>query len=298
MNEGFRGSFDVTSASETEKDFQIGYFVCYEKTGLIMFRDAQQKEFDLARILILVKEWDFNNGEKNFPKPYLIAEDGSVKEFGANILYTYLNNSNARIVVFGAVADVAINHLDERLNPQANDYKGFQKKHLSRNNDSRFFLVDEDGKGNLTIYLKGKKAEKEEDNGTGNIGIKISGTDDNGNLSLSFNGKFAITQTQTDGDNETAIAQILMDNTKDAEKIKIIDKTKNTIVMNKDGIIIETENIRIGKTQTLKKILEKLIDAVTKITQNTPAGPTVSPPLNMAQFTSLKQELNEFMDKQ
>ena len=76
------------------------------------------------------------------------------------------------------------------------------------------------------------------------------------------------------------------------------DKHGNIIEANKAGLILETKTIRIGKDQTLKKILDKLIDAITKITQSTPAGPTVSPPLNMAQFVSLKQEIAQFMDTQ
>lgn len=298
MSEGFTPSFTEYIKPELAKDFNVGYFVFHEDTKTLAFQDAQQREIDISRILFLTREWDFNNGEKNLPKPYLIDENGAIKEYGSNLIYSYLNSSESRIVIFGAVQDFGFNHVDAALNPKTTDYEGIQEKHVSRNNKKRFFTVTEDGKGNVFVYLKGKKGDTEENTGTGSMGIKISGTDNHGNLSLTLNGKFVVTQTQTDGETETPIAQLLFDNTKDAEKIKIVDKAKNIFLMNKDGIVLETAAIRIGKDQTLKKILDKLIDAITKITQNSPSGPTISPPLNMAQFAALKQEIADFMDKQ
>lgn len=288
MSEGFTPSLTEYIKPELAKDFQIGYFIFHEDTKTLAFQDAQQREIDISRILFLIKEWDFNNGEKNLPKPYLIDENGAVKEFGANLLYSYLNSSESRIVIFGAVQDFGFQHLDTVLNPKINDYEGFQEKHVSRNNKKRFFTVTEDG--DVFIYLKGKE-------NNGNIGIKLEGNGAaNGNFSLSLNGKFALNMQTEDG--KTTYTQMLFDNTKDAEKFKLKDKHGNIIECNKDGMVFETKTIRIGKDQTLKKILDKLIDAITKITQSTPAGPTVSPPLNMAQFVRIKQDLAKFMDTQ
>lgn len=290
MSEGFTPSFTEQKQFELAKDFQIGYFIFYEKTKTLSFQDAQQREIDISRILFLTSEWDFDNGEKNLPKPYLIGKNGAIREYGTNVLYSYLNSTDQRIVVFGAVQDLTLQHLDAVLNPKITDYEGFQEKHISRNNKKRFFTVTEDGKGNVFLYLKGKE-------NNGNIGIKVEGKEAvNGNFSLSLNGKFVLNMQTADG--KTTYTQMLFDNTEGAEKFKLKDKHGNIIEANKTGLILETATIRIGKNQTLKKILDKLIDAITKITQNTPAGPTVSPPLNMAQFTSIKQDLANFMDKQ
>ncbi|MDQ7818680.1 MAG: hypothetical protein RDU14_16765 [Melioribacteraceae bacterium] len=290
MNEGFTPSFVEQKQFDLAKDFQIGYFIFHEDTKTLAFQDAQQREIDISRILFLTREWDFQNGEKNLPKPYLIDENGAIKEYGSSVLYTYLNSTDARIVMFGPVQDLTLNHVDTMLNPKTTDYEGIQEKHISRNNKKRFFTITEDARGNVFLYLKGKE-------NNGNLGIKIEGKEAaNGNFSLSLNGKFALNMQTPDG--KTTYTQMLFDNTDGVEKFKIKDKHGNIIEANKTGLILETATIRIGKDQTLKKILDKLIDAITKMTQSTPAGPTVSPPLNMAQFVSIKQELAKFMDTQ
>ena len=290
MKEGFNKNLHGEEKINPKLDLQIGAFIFYDKTKKTVFRDVQQHEVTLERVLFLTNEWDFQNGEKNLPKPYLIGENGAIKEYGASVLYSYLNSTDQRIVVFGAVQDLTLQHLDPVLNPKTTDYEGFQEKHTSRNNKKRFYTITEDGKGNVFVYLKGKE-------NNGNIGIKIEGNEAaNGNFSLSLNGKFALNLQTPDG--QTTYTQLFFDNTDGEEKFRVKDKHGNIIEANKAGLILETKTIRIGKDQTLKKILDKLIDAITKITQSTPAGPTVSPPLNMAQFVSLKQEIAQFMDTQ
>lgn len=296
MNAGYANTLKMIGMFKSDLALRIGKLVYDDDNKKFFFSDAEGKYFEKENIWFLDKERNYNNGYKDLPLPHTL-KNKEFTETGDILLYTYLDDTFQNIVIIGSLYNLSLDGYDAVLNT-ADDIKNWREKYLSRNNKSRFFSVQDDGKGNVTIYLKGKKADQAEDDGTGNLAIKITGTDQNGNLSLELNGKVAITQTQTDGDTETAISQILLDNTKDAEKIKIIDKTKNIFLMNKDGIVLETTAIRIGKTQTLKKILDKLIDAITKITQNTPAGPTVSPPLNMAAFASIKQELTDFMDKQ
>ena len=286
---------DLINRFGDKTNLKIGCLVFVTEAKEHFFCDANGKYFSLDNVWGLSPERNYESGTKDLPRPFVLEND-EIIEVGDNLVYSFVDDSEQNILILGSLTSYKINSLDPLLNITTSDKDSLSAKYLSRNNKQRFFSVLEDGKGNVTINLLGKNdADKP---GTGNLAIKIKGTDKNGNVNLSMNGKFAITQTQTDGETETAIAQLLFDNTNGAEKIKVIDKTKNRIEMNKDGIILETMSIRIGKDETLKKILDDLISAVLTITQNTPSGPTVSPPLNKAQFDAIKNRIDEFMDKQ
>ena len=281
MKEGYSKNLKSTQELNSRLDLQIGAFIFYEDQSQTVFRDAQQHELTLDRVLLLTNQWDFNNGEKNIPKPFLIGSDGAIKEYGASVLYSYLNSTDARIIVFGAAQDLTINHLDSALNPQTSDYNKIQEKQKSRNNDNRFYSFTEDGQGNLFLYLKGKKTN-------GNFGIKVQGDGDgNGNVILSLNGKFVLNMQTADG--KTTYSQMVFDNTSGDEKFRIKDNHSNIIEVNKQGMIFETATVRVGKSETIKKILDDLITAICAITQNSPSGPTISPPLNKAAFDAITQ---------
>ncbi|MHB8871681.1 MAG: hypothetical protein ACYC5G_04470, partial [Candidatus Doudnabacteria bacterium] len=80
MSNGFTPSFVEQKQFELAKDFNVGCFIFHEDTKTLAFQDAQQREIDISRILFLTREWDFQNGEKNLPKPYLIGDAGEIKE--------------------------------------------------------------------------------------------------------------------------------------------------------------------------------------------------------------------------
>ena len=67
----------------------------------------------------------------------------------------------------------------------------------------------------------------------------------------------------------------------------------------KSGIILETETIRIGKEETVAKLMKDLIEAIRQIKQGTAAGgPTLSPLFNDSVFVSIENRLKNFMDVQ
>jgi hypothetical protein len=290
MKEGFNKNLHGKEGFSPKLDLQIGAFIHYEKNATTIFRDAHQHEVTLERVMCLNSEWDFENGVKNFPKPFLIGANGAIKEYGATVLYSYLNSTDARIVVFGPVQDLTLDHTDKVLNPEIKDYEKMREKHVSRNNKKRFFTVTEDGKGDVFVYLKGKE-------NNGNIGIRIEGKEEaNGNFILSLNGKFVLNMLTADG--AETYTQLIFDNTSGEEKVKLKDKFANIVELNSEGMIFETATIRIGKDETVKKLLDDLIGAILKMTQNTPGGPTISPPINKAEFDAIKNRLAEFMDVQ
>ncbi len=48
-------------------------------------------------------------------------------------------------------------------------------------------------------------------------------------------------------------------------------------------------------SETLKKIISDLIDTITQMTQTTPSGPTVAPPLNDTAFLAIKARLSNLL---
>lgn len=272
MNPGFENTLKAKGISELTNGINVGYFVFYESDNSLRFQDANQKNHSIERVVFLNKEFDIKNGEKNIPKPYLIGDNSEVKEYGANVLYSFLGNEFADIVVFGAVNKLNMQSLDSDLNNNLSDYENLEEKHISRNNDRRFFKVREDAAGNLAIYLEGKE-------GTGNFSLKVYGNDnqENGNIKIEANGKFAINQV---GDDEEIISQIFIDNTEGEESIII--KSPKVKIMN-SGVDLQT-------------ILEDLLTAIQNMTFKHPQGPTLPVPTNWSDFEAVKTKIQDLME--
>lgn len=291
---------------------KIGHLVFDTVLEKLMFCDSFGKYFPMDNVFWLGNEHNNENGTKNLPKAFVVTNNKIIED-GELLVYTYINGAKQNILVLGTFINRNLGGYSSFLDVDVKNKENLRKKYSSRSNKKRFFSVYDDAAGNVTIILKGK--EDADTPGTGDLAIKVTGTDGHGNLNLSLNGKFVINQTQIEGETETVIAQILMDSTKNAERIKVIDKYKNRFEFTKDGIVVkdksanllemnatgvilETATIRVGKTETVKKILDDLIAAILKLTQNTPAGPTISPPINKAEFDAIKNRLTQFMDTQ
>ncbi len=277
MIEGFQPTFNFKNFKDIKLNLEIGYFAYFEGNGIdeLKFCDAYQKVHDVSRVALLTTEFDIDNGEKRLPKPYYINPDYSIKEFGANILYSFVDSFDANIVVFGALTSVVLFNKDAKLNFDTKNYKSLIEKNIARNNDNRYYLVSEDGQGNLIITLKGK-------NNNGNITLLLKGDQSqaNGNLILQLNGKLNLQQVDDEGNQ---IAQILLDN------------TSGSAIMNLQAEKLSLQN---NSGETLKKILVDLITAINTATWITPGGDVVSPPLNKAAFDEITTRLNDFMDLQ
>ncbi len=277
MIQGFQPTLNFKNFKDVKLNLEVGYFAYFEGNGIdeLKFCDAYQKVYDISRVAFLTPEFDIDNGEKRLPKPYYIAEDGSIKEYGANVLYSYIDNFDANIVAFGSLTSLVMNNKDSKLNFDTKNYNSLIEKNIARNNDNRYYLVSEDGQGNLIITLKGK-------NNNGNITLLLKGDQSqaNGNLILQLNGKLNLQQVDDKGNQ---IAQILLDNTSGSRIMNL--QADKLMLQNNSG-------------ETLKKILVDLITAINTATWITPGGNVVSPPLNKATFDAIVTRLNEFMDLQ
>lgn len=294
-------------------NIKLGYLLFMKDENQLIFCDENGKYYKFENVFGLSNERNYENGIKDLPRPYIMVKN-EIKEVGDNLLYTFIDDANQNILILGSMTNWKLDAFDPLLKVDTTKKEGLGEKYISRNNKQRFFSIREDAKGNFTITILGKNDK--DLSGSGNLSIKVKGTDQSGNVNLTMNGKFAITQTQMDGENEVVVAQLLMDNTKEAEKIKVIDKyknriemtkdgiivqdkTKNKIEMNKNGVIVETTSVRIGKSETIAKILLDLITQIRSLKQGTAAGgPTITPPFNDAQFQGIVNRINKFMDTQ
>ena len=292
MIPGFENILGIEEFGDYPKNFQIGSFIFYEDKKELYFQDATQKIHDISKIFLLSSKWNFSEGDRSFPKPFIFGSGGEIKDYGAYCLYAFVNDTLSNIVIFGQVVNPNFDSPDDLLDFKTNDLSKLLEEHKVRNNEKRYFSVTDDGKGNLIVVLQGKE-------NNGNFYLKLIGDDNqvNGNVKVELNGKYVLNQVTDEGE---VFAQILMDNTSGDEKIQVKDKHKNYLLMNKTGTVIETPTIRIGKEKTVKMIFDDLINAILNMSQQTAAGgPTIPQSLfNKAEFEAIKTKLTQIMDVQ
>jgi hypothetical protein len=254
-NTGFSPQLKFKGIDENVKSEQlnVGYLVFLKTQKKIMFLDAFKKHHPLDRVSFLASEWNLDNGVKNLPKPYVLDEGENIEEYGDNLLYSYLGGTIDRIVVLGSLIDYNFPNSHEQLKI---DVDNLEHKAKTNNNKKRYLNIEEDGKGNVTIFLKGKKE------GVANLKTKISGNEQTGNYSLEADGKIAITIVKQDGDTEKATMQLLLDAKE--EMLKVKDVSKNEITINKDGIDVKAE-------QDIKITTQKNVEITSQDTINVKA---------------------------
>lgn len=276
--------------SISEKVFFTGKLIFDRKQMNTFFRDQNGVYHDLLKVSFSSREFGSEDGELILPKPEIIGTNGATEETGNTLLYSYINGNPDDIVIISSIYNIKLSHVDQRLRLGTDNVDAMRKRTTVRNNKSRYYIVEENGKGDLFVYLKGKGT------GTGNIALKIMGTENNGNIKLEMNGKFLLKQIDNEGN---LISKVYLDNTKGNEKTIVSDKHKNKLELNKDGAIIEAATLRLGKDETVAKIMKDLITEIRAMSQGTAAGgPTISPPFNDAKFATIISRINKFMEKQ
>ena len=273
------------------KVFFTGKLIFDRKQMNTFFRDQNGVYHDLLKVSFSSREFGSEDGELILPKPEIIGTDGATEETGDTLIYSFINANENDIVVLGSLFNIKLSHVDTQLRMGTDDIDEMRKRINVRNNKARYYIVNENGKGDLFIYLKGKET------GTGNIALKLVGSDGNGNLKLEVNGKVLVKQVDNEGN---LISKIFLDNTKDAEKVIVTDKFENEFQMNQKGIIVKGESIDVKgrdttSALTLKKILTDLVDAIIALTQPTNTGSTIAPPVNLASFQKVKTDAEKLL---
>jgi len=278
-------------SSQTEKIFFVGKLVFNREEKNTYFRDMNGVLHDLLKISFSSNE--FNSEDRNLilPKPEIIDGNGAIEESGDALLYSYINGNENDIVIISSIYNIKLSHVDKQLRMGTDDVDAMRKRTTVRNNKARYLVLNDNAKGDLFIYLKGKET------GTGNIALKLVGSDGNGNLKLEVNGKVLVKQVDNEGN---LISKIFLDNTKDAEKVIVTDKFENEFQMNQKGIIVKGESIDVKgrdttSALTLKKILTDLVDAIIALTQPTNTGSTIAPPVNLASFQKVKTDAEKLL---
>ncbi|OGU56948.1 MAG: hypothetical protein A2V66_10770 [Ignavibacteria bacterium RBG_13_36_8] len=230
MPRGFFNSLKQSSEYYRTHDIRIGNLIYFKGEGkqALKFQGSDSQLLDLDYVHFLTSEWNYENGYKNLPKPYVI-ENEVIVDHGDDLAYTYIDEESKNILILGSILNLKSDVLDKNLCTDIDNYDNLREKHLSRNNPQRYFSVFEDGKGNISIYLLGKNGEEP---GAGNLGVKIEGTEGSGNVNIMFNGKLALTRYSKNEDSEELTDQILLEE----GKIKLIDKNKNRIELTENAV--------------------------------------------------------------
>jgi hypothetical protein len=249
----FTSQLKSSPLGEFEKTLSIGFLVYIEENKEVYFQDAYQKLHSLSKVDFLTTKYNSDEGKKELPRPYIINDkEMLIKQHGDKLLYGFINNADDNIIVFGSLRNLKLNSFEKLLNVDIKKLSEYDKKADTASNEKRYYALHDDGEGGLYLYLEGKEGEKEEENGTGNLIIKIKGTKKNGIAKLETNGIIAINQVEAESSNNKIIAQVLIDNTKDAEKIEVTDQFQNIITINKEGITVKSkEKINIDSEKEI-----------------------------------------------
>ena len=263
----------------------IGYFAYYEGEPEEVFIDSNQKIHNRKRVVFLSQKFNDAEGDFCLPKPYKFDSDGKLKEYGDQLAYL---EDKYSFTILGSIVSPFLKHKEPLLRIDSID--DYERTAKLRNNDLRMFRVDEDGKGNIVVYVEAK--EGEEKKGNGNLLLRIQGTDGNGNIHLINTGKFSVTQIDKD---DKKVLQLLMDNTEGNEKYKVEFKDGRRFEINKNGTKIVTEKFELKGKETLKSILLDLLKAIRNLKFTAPGGTTMKPPLNLTEFSDLGKRIEDYM---
>ena len=278
-------------SSQTEKIFFVGKLVFNREEKNTYFRDMNGVLHDLLKISFSSNEFNSEDGNLILPKPEIIDGNGAIEESGDALLYSYINGNENDIVIISSIYNIKLSHVDKQLRMGTDDIEAMRKRTTVRNNKARYLVLNDNAKGDLFIYLKGKET------GTGNIALKLVGSDGNGNLKLEVNGKVLVKQADSEGN---LVSKIYLNNTRGDEKVIVTDKFENEFQMNSKGIIVKGECIDVKgrdstSSLTLKKILTDLVDAIIALTQPTNTGSTIAPPVNLASFQKVKTDAEKLL---
>ncbi len=285
MKKGFQSTMNP---EKLPANLMVGQLVYFKKEKVLKFLDQSGRYNDLSKVNFLSTYWNDTEGLKELPKPYIIDAEGKEEQIGDSLLYQYTDNRFTSIIVLGSLLNLKFAHTEDLLNTDIADIDSIKVTERIKKNEDRYYSITEDGKGDLLFYFEALKA------GKGNFVFKFNGADTEGITKFETNKKLVINQCDKD---DNVIAQIFMDNTEGSERIKIIDKFNNTIEMKKDGTVIETPKIKVGDdSETLKKIFDDLFTAIQQMVLTTNTGSTIAPPVNWAQFETVKNRIDKFME--
>lgn len=164
------------------------------------------------------------------------------------------------------------------------------------------FLDASNGRININLFNDKKVS--------GEINIKISGNPESDKINIEsddeINNSCETFNVNCSKDFNLTINNGLIDILSivaNEDEFHIKDQFGNESIFNKDNVQIITQkfNVATGKEKmvlgdTLKKILEELIDAINSLTVSTPHGPSGTP-LNAATFSSIKGKLDTILSQ-
>ena len=217
-----------------------------------------------------------------------------VGETGTLVLISFIFSSS-RPVVLGTIPN-----LDKYPYIQNEN----QQVEIAEDEDCAITIDKDPVNGTYAISIFGKTA------GRSNFNISVGSVGGDAKCNIDVQGELKADVTKLAQLNVEEEFELNIRNDEEQEKftnvkykrgvgLEIVDEFDNKFSLKQQGSIIEIEKIRIGGKQggeTLKAILNDLIQAIQQMTLNTSQGPTFAPPINMAQFQSIISRISTFME--
>ncbi len=289
----------------------------------LRFEDSSGRVYEFTKLNFLTGRWRSGEGHLQYPG-IEVRENGKIQIEGDTI-FALKDQRLFRdsVVILGSLRN--LNYNNGALLTTSADVYDLDKSVDIKNNERRMIVCQEDGEGNILLMMEGK-ADK-----TANATIILQGEKkDTGHLFVTLNGSL---QLKLNDKNNGFVSEITVaggeSNTE--HMIQIRDKSQNKITISKQGVYIEDSNqnkvttnstgitvetpkkgtvkgkslhldsdkIRIGKSDELKKIFDDLFAAIQTMTFGTgPQGsPTLPTPINWSQFEMVKSKVQSFLSE-
>jgi len=240
----------------------------------IFLIDEMRNVFKIGSLSFLNKYFNANEGDIEYPRVWedkteqIKATTGKTEpKSGDIVIFGFIGGRVNYPIILGSISQ--INLFGDKYRSDFEKFIDMQEaRHLIKSNIKRKIEIEEDNEGKhektITTYVDianegdpqeergtikltiGKDgeivldiAEIAEKTGTGNLTLNLKGNDGqtNGNVTLNFNGKLSLINTDDEG--AANGNKIVIDNTDGDEKISIEDKHGNKFNSTKDGITID-----------------------------------------------------------
>ncbi len=260
-----------------------GHFVRLKNNpqALFLFDDSARLFHSIDKVSFIHKVSNPIEGHKIYPRPFIVDQTPDEKrikgyQFGSiiistgdKVLISYVNGSIFNPLVIGSIEPFGSFYQNKFLLTKPDEWEQ-EKKRLE--NDNYILEYKDDAKGELVLNLIAKSA------GTGNITLNLTGTENNGKVTLNLNGNVGINQVDGDGNVKQSITMNYGNG-----GIKIKGKT--------DG---KEEYTLYG--ETVKDKLEKIIAAIKALIFMTNTGTTTGLiPASIQELDDINQSLNEIL---
>lgn len=256
-----------------------GQFILDGETIFLQTRNGDR--FNLDRVGISSTAFNNKDGILRYPKPFIYDDSGNIEQQGDIVIIAFEKGDIYNPVVIGSVIPLSKNDFFHDFEKTT-----YQKKKARFETEQCIIEFQDDGMGEIQIDVTAQ--EGEEETGTGNITLNLTGFDEenDGNITINISGDATLTA------NRNIDLQATEDVTIKASKNITVEGAEEVTVKGDEKVIVDSPLIEVGKDSTEKIVLGTSWAALFKAhTHPTPSGPSGTP-VNAAQADSCLSDQN------